>query len=141
MNRSKYLFITALLAFACFVCSRAVAEDAVVAADPKAEVKAAKETIKAQKQEMKESAQAARAEEKALKDQINQAVISGDREKAAQLREQLKSMHAQNVQEMREDKRELKSAKKELRQDMKKARKEGFNPPGPRGGPGRGPKK
>lgn len=121
MSRFKFLVvvIVSAVSFLCVVCGTIKAQSSVVE-EKKAEVAADKEAISAQKQEIKENAQAAKAEEKQLKDQISQAVASGDKAKAAELRAQLKTMHAANVQEKRQDKKELNAAKKELRKDLKK---------------------
>lgn len=94
----------------------------------KEELAADKAAIKAQKDEMKTSAQAARAEEKQLKEGIREARQSGDAAKAKELKGQLKATHKENVAQMRSDKKDMRSAKKELRQDYRATRKASRGP-------------
>ena len=85
----------------------------------KEELAADKGAVKAQKETMKENAQTAQGEEKILKEQIKAAKLAGDKEKAKELRAQLKAMHQGNVQQMKGDKATLQVAKKEVREDKK----------------------
>jgi len=103
------------------------------------------QAIKEERQQMKENAEQARGEEKQLKDQIKAAMDVGDKETANQLREQLRSTHQENVQQMVQDKKDIKINQKGYRQDLNDARQDGAlpprrdrdnNPPGPKGGAG-----
>lgn len=117
-----------LLAVAvCFGCGIAYAQDsgaASTAADRRAQMKADRQAVMTMKQERKEQAKAAKSEEKALRDQMAAAQRSGDKEKAAQIREQLKTMHHENVLERKQDKKELKSKRMEMKQERKELRTE-----------------
>jgi len=128
----------------------AIAQDAGY----KEERAADKQAIEIQKAAIKENAAAARQEEVAIKEQIRAAEQSGDMETVKNLKEQLRATRRQNMQERQQDRHAIGEAKKEMRQDRKEARQEGNmpppprprrdidnNPPGPRGGPGAGPKK
>lgn len=121
------------------------AQDTAAGTDWKQELISGRQEMQEQRQQMKENAQSARTEEKELKDQIQAAVQSGNMESARQLRDQLKAMHQENVQQMIQDKKELQSERRDLRQDLQQARQEGAipprkdrdnNPPGPKGGRG-----
>jgi alpha-acetolactate decarboxylase len=81
-----------------------------------------KANIQAQKEEIKTNAQTAHSEEKALREQIQEARKAGDKAKVKELQGQLKTTHKENVQEKKQDKKELQSAKKELRKDKRAAR-------------------
>lgn len=114
-------------------------------ADWKQELASDRQAIKEQREQMKENAQASRAEEKQLRDQIKAAMDSGDLEKAHQLRQQLRATHRENVQQMIQDKKEMKIDRRDFKKDIRDARHEGNlpprrdrdnNPPGPKGGPG-----
>jgi hypothetical protein len=63
---------------------------------------------------------------------------SGDRETADKLREQLRAMHKENVQQRQEDFENLQSSRRELKEDIQKAhqerRGEAPGPQGPEGG-------
>ncbi|MCX5699861.1 MAG: hypothetical protein NTX01_09255 [Candidatus Omnitrophica bacterium] len=83
-----------------------------------------KQQMQAQKQELSQNAQAARAEEDQLKQQIKAAMDSGDTQTAQQLRGQLRSVHQENLRGKMQDKQEMQAAKKDN------------NPPGPKGGAG-----
>ena len=101
---------------------------------------------------IKSNGQAGRQEEKDLRDQIRQAEQSGDKEAARSLREQLKAMHQENVQQKQEDQQGLKEARQQkpdanqdgtvdnVERERLKERKRKFdkdnNPPGPKGGEG-----
>ncbi len=137
-----YLFISMISVF-CFALPQVRAEEGVP--DAKSELASDKQEIKTAKQEIVQNAGEARSEEKRLREEMVQATQSGDKSKAAQIREQLRVMHAENVQQMRQDKKGLKEAKRELRKDAKETRKNtrmqrkpdrGDNPPGPKGGKG-----
>ena len=58
--------------------------------------------FKEQIQGIKQDAQEARSEEKGLRDQMKQAMQSGDYQTAKDLRDQLHSAHQENIQEMKE---------------------------------------
>jgi len=125
------------------------------------EASSGKAEIQGQREAIKASAQAARSEEKALIDQIRQAEQSGEYTTAKSLREQLKVMHQENVQERQQNIQAIKETRDEMRTDRKEARfdkmdrnndgvvddfeRKSFvpkkryrddNPPGPKGGPG-----
>lgn len=121
MGRIKWIFFVIVVCAFCF----ATAHTAAYAEESgwKAEIAADKKEIMEEKQEMRENATEARSEEKQLRNEMVKAESSGDKTRAAQLREQLKSMHAENVQEMRRDKKELNAAKREFKHDAKDARK------------------
>ena len=108
-----------------------------------------KQAIKAQKDEIKSNAETARAEEKNLREQIHQAMESGDKATADSLKEQLRAIHRENVGQMQADKQELGELKSELNSDRQEAENAGVllprlpprkdndnNPPGAAGGPG-----
>ncbi|MDO8535763.1 MAG: hypothetical protein Q7S30_01950 [Candidatus Omnitrophota bacterium] len=122
MRQVKALSFIVIVCILYFSCAIASAEDGE--SGWKSELKTDKQEIASEKQEMKEDAGEARAEEKQLRSEMVEAESSGDKAKAAKIREQLKDMHAKNIQEMRQDKRELKDAKKEMRRDVKDARKD-----------------
>ena len=100
----------------------------------------------------KQNAQDARAQEKELKQQIQDAIAAGDTQKAQELKAKLRSIHQENVQQKQQDKKEIRDARQELQQDKKagwdnltpeerekiKAHHKDLdnNPPGPAGGPG-----
>ena len=143
MRQIKVLSFLAAVCIFCFALPAANAQGD--GSDRKSELASDKQEIKTEKQEIGEHASEARAEEKQLRSEMAQAESSGDTARAAQIREQLKAMHAENIQQMRQDKQELKEAKQELRQDVKGARQDmrmnrrpdkDDNPPGPRGGRG-----
>lgn len=81
-----------------------------------------KEAIKTKKSEIKGHATTARADEKALREQIRDAKKAGDNEKVKELRAQLKTKHQENVRQMRQDKKQLNATKKELKKDRKAKR-------------------
>ena len=130
--------------------------------DWKQELDSDKQQLQEQRQEISQNAQAAREEEAQLKQQIKAALDSGDTQSAQQLKEELRSVHQANIQEMMQDKKEMQAAKQDLKNDFKEARQEGYlqprkdrdnnppgakggagtnweNPPGPQGGAGAGP--
>jgi pyrimidine operon attenuation protein/uracil phosphoribosyltransferase len=95
----------------------------------KKELSADKQKIQKERQDMKQDAKAAHAEEKQLKTQIRDAKSSGEAQKAKQLKDQLKAVHQDNVQEMKADKKALRDAKQAYKKDKQAARKEGALPP------------
>ena len=107
--------------------------------DWKQEISSDVRDIKQDRETNRSHAQAAIKEEKDLRDQMHQAVQSGDHEKAQSLREQLKSQHRENVREKQQDMRNLRESRQELRSDMKDARRDGALPPGRINPPGAGP--
>ncbi len=94
------------------------------------------------------NAQAARAEEQNLKQQIKTATEAGDTATAKRLIEQHRAMHQENLQQKQQDMQSMRESRKELKSDIKQARQEGYmpppkplvdkdnNPPGPAGGKG-----
>lgn len=172
MKKMFWVFMAVVFCGALLFAAKVHAEESeasAAASSKKEELAADKDAIKAQKAEMKADAQAARAEETDLKKQIKAAKAAGDTAKVKELRAQLKAMHKENVQEMRQDKKELGAFKKELRQERLDRNNDGVidekekkmavrrdkdnnppgakggpgtnweNPPGPKGGPGAGP--
>ena len=95
-----------------------------VGTDLKDELTADKQAVVEQKDTMKANAQAAHAEEKNLRAQIKEAKLAGDKEKVKELRAQLKAVHQENVQKMKEDKKSVQVAKKEVRKDKKQLHQE-----------------
>lgn len=137
------------------VCQIYAEEGVSSSANWKDERSSGRQQAKVERQEIKQNAQGARAEEKAIRQQIREAMGAGNTERAAQLKEQLKSVHQKNTQEMIQNKARVGEARKELQQD-KKARRDSLtpeqrkkmkerrkdldnNPPGPKGGPGVSP--
>jgi hypothetical protein len=115
------------------------------AADAKQEIISDRQQIKQEIVESKDDAQAAKTEERLLKEKIKAALDSEDWDTASRLKQQLMSMHQENVQEKIQDKQEIRDDAQELRSDMQEARQAGYvpakidkdnNPPGPKGGPG-----
>jgi len=99
-----------------------------------------KQQIKAQKQEISQNAQAAKQEEVKLREQIKAAMDSGDTETAQKLREQLRVVHQENLQEKTQDKQEMQAAKKELKSDIGEAQQaDYFFPDAPIAKPSAGP--
>ncbi len=70
------------------------------------------------KEEIKTNAQEARQEERQLRDQIHKAVQAGDMETAKSLKEQLKAVHRENVQQKHQDMQAIKESRQELKQDV-----------------------
>jgi metal-dependent amidase/aminoacylase/carboxypeptidase family protein len=123
-------------------------EEAISDANWKQELTFDKQQIQAQMQEVSQNVQAAKVEEAQLKEQIKAATDSGDLETVQQLREQLRSVHQENLQEMKQDKQEIQAAKQEFKNNVKKARQAGYlhfksgqdnNSSGPKGGSGVSP--
>lgn len=126
MKMYKSFAAVAVLFMAIFVLGVvAYAEEGPSSTDWKGELASDKAAIKSEKEEIKEHAAAARGEERALRQEIKGAVTSGDKAKAKELREQLKTVHQENVQGMRQDKKDLGAVKKELRKDRKAAHRAG----------------
>src|SRR3990172_11608237 len=107
--------------------------------DWKQEISSDVREIRQDREANRSHAQAAIKEEKDLRDQIHQAVQSGDHEKAQALREQLKAQHQENVREKQQDMQNLRQSRQELRSDIKDARKDGALPPGRINPPGYNP--
>ena len=118
----------------------------------KQELDSGKQQIQEQKQGNLQNAQAARVEEDQLRQQIKAAMNAGDMKVAGRLREQLKSIHQENLQEKAQDMQNMQAAKQELQSNVQEARQadnlssgpqgetrtNAGNPPGPKGGPGAG---
>ncbi len=101
-----------------------VAADATETQDWKQEISSDRQQIKQQRDEIKANAQAAIQGEKDLRDQIHQAVQSGDHETAESLKEQLKTTHQENLGQKKQDLQGLKDARHDLRSDKKEFRTE-----------------
>ncbi len=71
--------------------------------------------VKAVLDTAKDNAASARQEEKDLREQINQAIQSGDMETAKALKEQLKTMHQENIEQKKEDLGSLRESRQELK--------------------------
>jgi len=121
------------------------AVDAQTADEWKQVIQSDQAEIKEERIQIKEDALAGKTEEMELRRQIQVASDAGDQITAEKLKEQLKAMHKENVQERIEDKKELQSDIRELKTDVKDAHQEGYlrrkfdkdnNPPGPIGGAG-----
>jgi phage/plasmid primase-like uncharacterized protein len=97
------------------------------------EIKGDTQALKEQHQEMISNMETAKGEEQQLREQLKAALKARDAEKAESLRNQLKEMHRENVQEMHQDRRELRQERRELKQDLKDARDAGMRPPRRRG--------
>lgn len=70
--------------------------------DYKQKIESDKAAIKTEKDTFKENASAARQEEKELFDQIRTAEQSGDHDTAKSLKEQLKTVHQENVEQKKQ---------------------------------------
>jgi hypothetical protein len=126
------------------------ADDVLVSTESawKDELAADRQEVKEEVMEAKESAKVAKTEEMQLQEQIRTAEAAGDKEVANQLKEQLRLLHKENVQERIQDRKDIHESKLELKEDVKEARREGYlppkigkwdkdnNPPGPKGGAG-----
>lgn len=117
MKHAKLAMVLAVCAFIISVSGVALAADDSGAV--KQELAADKQAVQDQKAEMKTHAEAAKAEEKAMRGQIAEANKTGDIQKAKELKQGLKAAHKENVAERKADKKELQTKKKELRQDKK----------------------
>jgi Mg-chelatase subunit ChlI len=148
----KLFLVLSAIVFCLFLTGtyRALAQDveqeAVTSeANRKQVLDSGKQQIQAQRQEISQNAQAARAEEDQLKQQIKAALDSGDTQTAQQLREKLKFVHQENLQGKMQDEQEMQAAKQDFKDSVTEAHQEGYlhpkidkdnNPPGPKGGPG-----
>lgn len=128
--------------------SNAFAQEGNTTTNWRNELRSDKQDIQAQKQEMKQDAWQAREEERSLVQQIEEARQAGDFQKAKDLRDQLHTLHQQNMAQKQEDRQALKGSWQEMKGDVKDARQEGvlpppgYNPPGynpPGVGPGNPP--
>jgi regulatory protein YycI of two-component signal transduction system YycFG len=81
-----------------------------------------KQALKEQHVTIRENAQAARQEEKQLRDQIRAAMQAGDKEAAKSLQGQLRQMHQENVAQRRQNTEALKAGQKDLRKDHRDLR-------------------
>ena len=118
--------VTTLIAVAAlFTLTVASAEDENAAEKEqwRKELKEDHQAIQEQKEELKSNSESARAEESALRSQIDDAIKAGDKDKAKELKAQLKNMHHENVGEKQSDKKELNQLKKELKSDKHEAHK------------------
>jgi len=88
------------------------------------DLSADKQKVKEQHETMKANAGAAKSEEKALKTQIKEARKAGDAEKAEELKAQLKTVHKENVEQLKADKKAMQEARKEVRGTKKQLRLE-----------------
>lgn len=88
------------------------------------DIAADRKAIAGQRDEMKGNAADARAEEESLKQQIQDAMAAGDREKAKDLRDQLRSLREEHAHELKRAKGELSEAQGELKKDRNKDRGE-----------------
>lgn len=87
----------------------------------KQEISQDKQQLGEQKQAISEHAQAARTEEGQLREQVHQAMQSGNMEQVKELRDELKATHRENIQEKQADMQALRENRKDLKQDMKAA--------------------
>jgi len=87
------------------------------------EIRADREALKAEMTEIKTNAEAARSEEKTLREQLKNAIVANDTTTAAGLKETLKQTHGENVAQKQADLQNLKESRKELHQDVQAARK------------------
>jgi len=77
--------------------------------------------------EIKGNMEAARAEEKQLRQRIADALQANDLQTVAQLKEELRAMHQENVQGMQQDRQAIQAARQELKNDVQEVRQEGDN--------------
>lgn len=97
--------------------------------DWKQEISGDRQAVAEEWDVLKEHGQEARTEERQLQHQIFDAAKAGDFTTAKSLREQLRTMRQENVQQKQEDFEALKEAKQGLRKDIKEAHQEGSLPP------------
>ena len=123
MKKAFWLFLGVSLCFLFVASGRSFGEEGTGSTNAVAgtEIQTDREQIKNEKLGMKEHGKEAKAEEKALREQIKAAKAAGDTQKAAALKAQLKTLHKQNVAQRKSDKAGLKEARKELRSDKRKA--------------------
>ncbi len=146
MQKMFLVFSFSVLCFFLSGLGKIQAEDEAASdANWKQELRSDKQQIQEQRQGMLQDAQAAREEEAQLRQQIKAAFDAGDIQTVQKLKDQLRSMHQENLQEKMQDKQEMQEAKQDFRSDIKEAHQEGYlkpkkdwdnNPPGPRGGEG-----
>ncbi|MDD5436769.1 MAG: hypothetical protein PHX20_04415 [Candidatus Omnitrophica bacterium] len=120
MKLLRCVMVSAMCAFLLSTSALLYATD-----DPgtvKEEISADKAAIQAERAKMEGNAEAAKADEAVLRNDIVAAKQAGDYEKANALKAQLKAVHMANIQERQEDRKDLHDAKKELRQDVRAAR-------------------
>ena len=132
--------------------SSASAQEASGSGTWKQELISDRQALKEQHQSIAENAQAAKQEEQQIKDQIHQAIQSGDYETARSLKDQFKETHQENIEQIHGDIQEFQESRQEFKNDLQSARQEkrdyqsqgegetsGFNPPGasPNNPPGR----
>jgi thioester reductase-like protein len=130
MRKTTVVLGGLFLCFSLFRVGIVGAEDGTVAQDDR-------QQLQEQRKEIKGNMEAARAEEKQLRLRIADALQANDTQTAAQLKEQLRAMHQENVQGMQQDKQAMQAAKQEFKNNVQEARQAGDNnPPGPMGGPG-----
>lgn len=147
----KKLVLGVVLCICLLSFSRAFAQEEMVGnteqtRDWRREIRSDRQELKDEWQVLKEDSKEAKQEERQMQQQIHEAVRAGDFDTAKSLREQLRAMHKENVQERRENKKDIQDARKELKEDIKAAHKEGVLPPHKKWGnppgynpPGRGP--
>lgn len=95
----------------------------------KQEISGDRQVVAEQWDVLKEHGQEARAEQRQLQQQIFDAVKSGDYETAKSLREQLKTMHQENIAQKKDDLQALRETRQELKGDIKQAKEAGAMPP------------
>ncbi len=88
------------------------------------EIKERQQALKEKWQGIKEEGQAAREEEKALRTQMQQAVESGDMEKAKSLREKLHAMHEKNMMHMKEKHAAINNEREQIQQKKQQSKEE-----------------
>lgn len=84
----------------------------------KEEIKDDIQGLKGEAQQARENRREAMQEEAALKNQLREAVQTGDAQKARALRTQLKATHQENVQQRQQDLQGLRDARKEFKSDV-----------------------
>jgi hypothetical protein len=93
----------------------------------KDELSSDKQQLQQQKESIKAGAEDAKAQEKALREQIRTAVESGDQATAQKLREQLQGLHQANVDQKQQDTQTIKGMRDEMTEDRKAAREKPKN--------------
>ena len=94
------------------------------AAGLKQELLSDRNQIKEQRQDIRGSAKEAIQEERNLMNQINQAIKAGDFEAAKGMKEKLKAVHQENVQQKHEDMQKLKEYRKDFKEDIRDKRED-----------------
>ena len=100
------------------------AQEAAESGTWKQELISDRQALKEEHQSIAENAQAAKQEERQLKDQIHQAIQSGDYETARSLKDQLKETHQENIEQIHGDIQEFQEARQEFKNDLQSARQE-----------------